>query len=58
MRGSVVVGGSFARLSNKINSRMMKTRLTEFHLRAAAKDILDIHCLEWTMDGGNSGSMK
>jgi hypothetical protein len=33
-----------------------KNSSKEFNLRAVAKDILDNHCSEWTMDGGNWGA--
>jgi hypothetical protein len=34
-----------------------KEFIEKFNLRMVAKDILDNHCAEWKMDGGNSWSM-
>lgn len=53
--GAVVVVYCHARFS-KMNSDL-KDKIEQFNLRTVVKDILDNHCSEWTMDGGNSWSM-
>ena len=35
-----------------------KDKIEQFNLRTVAKDILDNHCSEWTMDCGNSGGLE
>jgi hypothetical protein len=53
--GAVVVVYCHARFS-KMNSDL-KDKIEQFNLGTVVKDILDNHCSEWTMDGGNSWSM-